>query len=72
VSKILEVLKAHRQGHPWGAYESPGRTTVNADVASKMLDPRAEPVIGGRRQHGVKKSDRCGISHLGGVEATAR
>ena len=36
-------------------------TTVNADVASKMQDPRAETVIGGRRQHGVPKSDRCGI-----------
>ena len=36
-------------------------TTVNADVASKMQDPRAEPVIGGRRQHGMPKSDRCGI-----------
>ena len=36
-------------------------TTVNAIVASKMLDPRAEPATGGRRQHGVPKSDRCGI-----------
>src|SRR5262245_16524479 len=26
-----------------------------------MQDPRAEPVIGGRRQQGVPKSDRCGI-----------
>jgi hypothetical protein len=36
-------------------------TTVNANVASKGLDPRAEPASGGRRQHGVPKSDRCGI-----------
>jgi len=25
VSKISDVLKAHRQGLPWGDYESPGR-----------------------------------------------
>ena len=36
-------------------------TTVNANVASKVLDPRAEPPTGGRRQHGVPKSDRRGI-----------
>jgi hypothetical protein len=36
-------------------------TTVNANVASKGLDPRAEPASVGRRQHGVPKSDRCGI-----------
>src|SRR5215467_15158663 len=33
-------------------------TTVNANVASKQLDPRA---AAGRRQHGMPKSDRCGI-----------
>ncbi len=36
--------------------------TVNVNVASKGLDPRAEPASVGRRQHGVPKSDRCGIS----------
>ena len=36
-------------------------TTVNANVASKQLDPRAEPAAAGRRQHGMPKSDRCGI-----------
>jgi hypothetical protein len=36
-------------------------TKVNADVASKGEDPRAEPASVGRRQHGVPKSDRCGI-----------
>ena len=36
-------------------------TTVNANVASKQLDPRAEPACVGRRQYGVPKSDRCGI-----------
>jgi hypothetical protein len=36
-------------------------TTVNADVASKSVDPRAEPASVGRRQHGVPKSGRCGI-----------
>src|ERR1700760_5104305 len=33
-------------------------TTVNANVASKQLDPRAEPAVAGRRQHGMPKSDR--------------
>jgi hypothetical protein len=37
-------------------------TTVNVNVASKGVDPRAEPASVGRRQHGVPKSDRCGIS----------
>ena len=36
-------------------------TKVNANVASKGLDLRAEPSPGGRRQHGVPKSDRRGI-----------
>jgi hypothetical protein len=36
-------------------------TKVNADVASKGEDPRAEPASVGRRQHGVPKSDRRGI-----------
>jgi hypothetical protein len=36
-------------------------TTVNVNVASKSVDPRAEPASVGRRQHGVPKSDRCGI-----------
>ena len=36
-------------------------TTVNANVASKQQDPRAEPAAVGRRQHGMPKSDRCGI-----------
>ena len=30
-------------------------------VASKSVDPRAEPASVGRRQHGMPKSDRCGI-----------
>src|ERR1700756_441751 len=30
-------------------------TTVNANVASKMSEPRAEPATGGRRQHGAPK-----------------
>jgi len=41
-------------------------TTVNVNVASKGVDPRAEPASVGRRQHGVPKSDRCGISTLAG------
>jgi hypothetical protein len=40
--------------------------TVNVNVASKGVDPRAEPASVGRRQHGVPKSDRCGISTSAG------
>ena len=36
MSKISEVLKAHRQGLPWGDYESPGRNKSERIVASKM------------------------------------
>jgi hypothetical protein len=41
-------------------------TKVNAYVASKSLDPRAEPASEGRRQHEMPKSDRCGISTSAG------
>src|SRR5215470_10516206 len=64
--------EAHRQGLPWGDHESPGRNNSKRNVASKGLDPRAEPASVGRRQHEVPKSDRCGTFHLGGVKATAR
>jgi hypothetical protein len=37
-------------------------TKVNAQVASKMSGPRVEPATEGRRQHGMPKSDRRGIS----------
>src|ERR1700756_3946653 len=33
----------------------------------KQLDPRAEPTAAGRRQHGMPKSDRCGVSPRRGV-----
>src|SRR5262249_6954841 len=46
-TKIPEVLKAHRQGLPWGDYESPGRNNSEREVASKVLDPRAEPATVG-------------------------
>src|SRR5215470_2987510 len=42
-------------------------TTVNANVASKQQDPRAEPAAAGRRQHGMPKSDRCGVPPRRGV-----
>ena len=42
-------------------------TTVNANVASKQQDPRAEPAAVGRRQHGMPKSDRCGVPPRRGV-----
>jgi hypothetical protein len=41
-------------------------TTVNVNVASKVLNPRAEPATEGRRQHGVPKSDRGGTFTLAG------
>jgi hypothetical protein len=44
---------------------------VNAYVASKVLDPEAEPATVGRRQHGSSKPDCAAMSHSGGVEATA-
>src|SRR6516162_10469821 len=53
--------EAHRQGLPWGGYELPGRNNSERVVASKSVDPRAEPASEGRRQHGMPKSDRCGI-----------
>jgi len=53
--------EAHRQGLPWGGYELPGRNNSERVVASKSVDPRAEPASVGRRQHGMPKSDRCGI-----------
>jgi hypothetical protein len=34
---------------------------VNAKWPRKQMNPRAEPANEGRRQHGVPKSDRCGI-----------
>jgi hypothetical protein len=36
MSKISEVLKAHRQGLPWEITSHRAVTTVNANVASKM------------------------------------
>ena len=62
----LESPEAHRQGLPWGDYESPGRNNSKRNVASKGLDPRAEPASVGRRQHEVPKSDRCGTSTSAG------
>jgi hypothetical protein len=53
--------EAHRQGLPWGGYELPGRNNSERVVASKSVGPRAEPASEGRRQHGMPKSDRCGI-----------
>ena len=34
---------------------------VNAKWPRKQMNPRAEPANEGRRQHGMPKSDRCGI-----------
>jgi len=55
--------EAHRQGLLMGDHESPGRNeSVNAKWPRNHMNPRAEPTNEGRRQHGVPKSDRCGIS----------
>ena len=53
--------EAHRQGLPWGDYESPGRNDSERKCGLERLAPRAEPASVGRRQHGMPKSDRCGI-----------
>jgi len=66
VSKISEVLKPIDKASLGEATSRRAVTTVNAYVASKSLDPRAEPVAVGRRQHGVPKSGRCGISTSAG------
>ena len=58
--------EAYRQGLPWGDYESPGRNNSERKCGLEKPDPRAEPASVGRRQDGVPKSDRCGISTLAG------
>src|ERR1700722_11101818 len=57
---ILGVMASHR-----------AVTKVNAEVASKMMTPEAEPATEGRRQHGLTHLTEAAI-HSGGVEATAR
>jgi hypothetical protein len=58
--------EAYRRGLPGGDYESPGRNNSERKCGLEKPDPRAEPASEGRRQHGVPKSDRCGISTLAG------
>jgi len=58
--------EAYRQGLPWGDYESPGRNDSERKCGLEKLDPRAEPASVGRRQHGMPKSDRRGISTSAG------
>ncbi len=57
---ILGVMASH-----WAV------TKVNADVASKVMAPEAEPATVRRRQHGLSQLTEAAI-HSGGVEATAR
>ena len=57
---ILGVMASH-----WAV------TKVNAEVASKMMAPEADPTTVGRRQHGWSHLTEAAI-HSGGVEATAR
>jgi hypothetical protein len=72
VSKTPKVLKPIDKVSLGEITSHRAVTTVNAKVASKCVDPRAEPPSIGRRQHGVPKSDRCGISpRRGGSDSTA-
>jgi len=66
VSKISKVLKPIDKVSLGEITSHRAVTIVNAQVASRGLDPRAEPLPGGRRQHGVPKSDRCDISTSAG------
>ena len=61
VSKISKVLKPIDKISLGEITSHRAVTTVNANVASKVLDPKAEPATVGRRQHEVSKSDRCDI-----------
>ena len=58
---LLKIGDESAEDLPWGGYELPGRNNSERVVASKSVDPRAEPASEGRRQHGMPKSDRCGI-----------
>jgi hypothetical protein len=61
VSKVPKVLEPIDEVSLGEITSHRAVTTVNVNVASKSVDPRAEPASEGRRQHGVPKSDRCGI-----------
>ena len=52
--KILKPIDKVSHGE---ATSHRAEMTENVNVASKVLNPRAEPVTEGRRQHGVPKSD---------------
>jgi hypothetical protein len=72
VSKIPKVLKPIDKVSLGEITSHRAVTTVNANVASQVQNPRAEPATRGRRQHGMPKSDRRGISTSAGWKATAR
>ena len=57
-TKILKPIDRVSRG---GDHESPGRNDSERKCGLEQPDPRAEPASGGRRQHGVPKSDRRGI-----------
>jgi hypothetical protein len=72
MSKISEVLKAHRQSLPWGDYESPGRN--DSERKCGLERSRTEGRACSRR---AKAACGCrnltdATSHLGGVKVTAR
>jgi len=52
-----KILKPIDKVSPGEATSHRAVTNVNAKVASKNLDPRAEPACFGRRQHGEPKAD---------------
>jgi hypothetical protein len=57
VSKIPKVLEPIDKVSLGEITSHRAVTTVNVKVASKSVDPRAEPASEGRRQHGVPNSD---------------
>ena len=68
----LESPEAHRQGLPWGDYESPGRNNSKRNVASKMRNSEGRARIRRAKAAWGAEIWPTRHSHLGGVEATAR
>jgi hypothetical protein len=69
--KETESLKPIDKAILWMVSESPGRNAINPIMASKPMDPKAEPSLSGRRQNELLQlTDAAG--HFGGVIGTAR
>ena len=51
--------------------ESPGRNESEPRGGLENFDPKAEPSMAGRRQHGMAQTDRSGMSlRRGGRDST--